>query len=243
MLDFKFLRICPAHMPSRAYTITVIGLLTACAAGPGVISSTPFSPLNSPLVVVGPSPDAIATQAATERNIIIKLTVLANEDATREARRLTPQPVVTPGPYPTLVFPPTSTPRARFDAAEHGGTPAGSGYITQLGDNSKSALIRNTWVEVSPDGLELTLVMAGGPHDYTTGTSGPYGFLLLYRSRIDSVTNEVVALQSRVEYRTPDETGILEVVGADGEVIELRSAGGKRYFFSVPERRWLLQGR
>jgi hypothetical protein len=122
---------------------------------------------------------------------------------------------------------------------EFDGTPAGYGYLTHLTDGSKSILIDNNWVEVSPDGLERTFVSAGGPHDFTSGASGPYGLLLISRSRMDPNTGKVSTFENRTEYRTPDENGNLKIVGADGEVLELLSAGGKRYFFSVPERRWL----
>jgi hypothetical protein len=123
---------------------------------------------------------------------------------------------------PTPMPPATATPHY-----------AGTGIIVQgpfPPAQSETFRYRNYWYEIK--GSERFTVYAG-----VEGSKGSrlQGMIKVTLTTADGRRE----LSTPVFYRTPTQSGYVQVVGADGETLHLRTWNGTNFAFDLPSRKWL----
>jgi hypothetical protein len=144
---------------------------------------------------------------------VLKMERLASSVLTAVA--MTPVPTV---PTTSTPIPPTATPRY-----------AGAGIIVDgpfPPAPSEKFRYRNYWYEVR----------AGQPITVYAGVEGSKGDRL---QGIIQVVDSRRSSQAAQYYRTPTKSGYVQIVGADGEKLRLKTWNGTEFVFDVPNRRWL----
>jgi hypothetical protein len=176
---------------------------------PPTLTPVPPSPTESPWYSSIPPGD--------ERNYVLKMEQLSSSVLTAVA--LTPLPGT---PTPTASIPPTATPNY-----------AGAGIIVDgpfPPAQSETFRYRNYWYEMQ--GGERISVYAG--------VEGSKGSRVQGMIEVDITSPDGKRqLQAAVYYRTPTQSGYVEVVGADGEKLHLRTWNGTEFVFDLPSHQWL----
>jgi hypothetical protein len=152
-----------------------------------------------------------------ELNYVLKMEQLSSSVLTAVA--LTPVPGT---PTPTPSIPPTATPHY-----------AGAGIIVQglfPPAQSETFRYRNYWYETKA-GEHITVY---------AGVEGSKGSRVQGRIEVEVTSSDGNrGLQAPVYYKTPTESGYVQVVDANGEKLRLRTWNGTEFVFDLATRQWV----
>jgi hypothetical protein len=176
---------------------------------PPTLTPVPPSPTETPWYGGIPPGD--------ELNYVLKMEQLSSSVLTAVA--LTPIPGT---PTPTSTIPPTATPHY-----------ASAGIIVDgpfPPSQSETFRYRNYWYEMK--GGERITVYAG--------VEGSKGSRVQGMIEVDVTSPDGKReLKAPEYYRTPTQSGYVQVVGANGEKLRLRTWNGTEFVFDLPGRHWL----
>jgi hypothetical protein len=209
------------HLASADSTTFVFDLASCHWAVPPLPTETTPPPTFTPVVPTATElPWYASIPPGEERDYVLKMEQLSSSVLTAVA--LTPTSTVPGTPVPTSTPSPTPTPHY-----------AGAGIIVQgpfPPAQSERFRYRNYWYETLP-GHRVTLY---------AGVEGSKG------NRVQGMVELAITspdgtreLQAPKYYRTPTQSGYVEIVGADGEKVRLRTWNGTEFVFDVPNRQWL----
>ena len=253
---YPFVRALLSSVPVLLIVVALFGVLRF--GFPAVIATQPGSTLNSPLPsgmapsamapspspfdspLPSPSPLPTPTELPGPMLEATKEADLLQQQQTRDAARLTPQPTG------TLVVdwtPPPATPRPTAYGPVPDTTPAGAGGIVAIRGPFQSSMFlgENAWYMDTEGGRTRLVVYAGAvPENATLTDPVRQGAVIVQVERLSLQDGRTVAemLESHL-YLTPQQAGPVRVIGAAGEQLELQSTTGVIFYFDVPSRQFV----